>query len=116
MEALQNGGALSARDVWERLGGRRPRPAFVTVYRALSALCDAGLARKRPGERGMLYESAAAAAVPQLVCDRCGKVEDVKDPALLAYNSNVMKSRSLAGKDALRLYAGCRRKECADGK
>jgi len=79
-------------------------------------LCDAGLLRKIPSENGALYENADNDALPQLICSRCGKKEDVEDPALLRYNADVLKSRGLMESNSLLLYADCKRKECDEEK
>lgn len=113
LAVLQHSAApLSARQVWQALGAERC--GFATVYRTLSALTDAGLVRKILSEHNALYEHAEDDHAPQLVCSRCGKVEEVTDPTLLQYNASTMKQRGLNEQDALTLYANCRRKECDD--
>ena len=109
---------LTARDIWERVhkdktGKRHKQPIGVaSVYRALAVLHAAGAVRKLPAEQGAAYEYCEDEVAPQLVCSRCGKTEDIRDPALLAYNTSVVKSRGLPESDALLLYADCRKKEC----
>lgn len=110
LEVLHGSDApLAARDVWQRLPGGI---GFATVYRALSALCDAGLARKILSESKALYESAPEDHMPQLICSRCGQVEEITDPSLLRYNANVLRKRGLDDHHSLLMYADCRRKEC----
>ena len=111
LETLQQSAApLSAREVWQRL----PEKAigFATVYRTLSVLTAAGLVRKLLSENNARYECTDDHA-PQLVCSRCGKVEEITDPTLLRYNANTLKQRGLDEHDSLMLYADCRRKECS---
>lgn len=103
---------LSARALWQQLPERKI--GFATVYRALSALCEAGLARKILSDNQALYESAPPDTGPQLVCSRCGKVEDITDPTILRYNTDVIRQRGLSKKNALMMYADCRRKQCRD--
>lgn len=105
--ALRAEECLSAADIAQRLSPRIP-PA--TVYRALSSLCDAGLARRIPAEGGALYTIAQEEA-PQIVCSRCGKVEEVDSPEVRRLQSDLQKNR---GGGALYMVADCRRKECDD--
>lgn len=104
--ALRPGECLTAADIARRLAKRIP-PA--TVYRALSSLCAAGLARRIPAEHGALYMSARGGPAPQLVCSRCGKVEEVDSPAVRRYQTALQKNR---GGGSLYMVADCRRKEC----
>lgn len=113
---LEGGECMTAREIWRRVVQENPNAGFATVYRILSALCDAGLARKLPSEKGAMFESFPEDSQPQLICSRCGKVEDIKDPALLRYNASVMKRRNLADDSTLLLYADCKRKECVTEK
>ena len=104
--ALRAGAGLSAADIARKLARRIP-PA--TVYRALSSLCAAGLARRIPADNGALYTLAREAPLPQLVCARCGKVEEVDSPAVRRYQTALQKNR---GGGAPYMVADCRRKEC----
>ena len=113
---LEDGVCLSARDVWRALSENDDAASFPTVYRVLSVLSEAGLLRKIPSENGALYENANNDALPQLICSRCGKKEDVEDPALLRYNADVLKTRGLTEGNALLLYADCKRKECDEDR
>ena len=116
MEVLTEHPQLSARDIWRNLLGKKENIGFATVYRILSLLCDAGLVRKIPAEGGALFENVQEDDFPQIVCSRCGKVEEVKDPSFLKTNADVMKGRGLSANDPLLMYADCKRKECDDGK
>lgn len=113
LQILESGKQLPARDIWRRLLAVRADAGFATVYRALSALSAAGLVRRIPSDGGALYEKSADDSLPQLICSRCGKVEDINDPGLLRYNASVIKNRSLPERDRLLLYADCNRKGCA---
>ncbi|MCH9704560.1 MAG: transcriptional repressor [Proteobacteria bacterium] len=111
LEILHNNDSpLSAREVWQQLPA--VKIGFATVYRTLSALCSAGLARKILSENNALYESSRNDTMPQLICSRCGKVEEIKDPNILRYNNSIMKQRQLEEHHSLLLYADCRKKEC----
>ena len=112
IDALAAQRRLFAREIWQHAQKKNAQVGFASVYRALSALTDAGLLRKIPSEQGALYEYPGGDSAPQLVCSRCGKIEDIDDPALLAYNANLAKNRGLAQTDSVLLYADCKRKEC----
>ena len=107
---------LAAREAIARLAKKgRQSAGTATVYRALAALTRAGLLRRIPASDEALYEPARDAAAPQLVCTRCGKMEEVRDPEVKRFNESVMKKRGVsADAGALLLYADCRRKECDD--
>lgn len=114
VQILDSGKRLSARDIWQQMSALQVTAGFATVYRALAVLCTAGLVRKMPSASGALYERQQDDSLPQLICSRCGRVEDIDDPGLLRYNASVIKSRSLPERDRLLLYADCKRKGCAD--
>ncbi|MGI9307318.1 MAG: Fur family transcriptional regulator [Gammaproteobacteria bacterium] len=109
LESLRAGECLAAREVAQRLA-RRPHIPPATVYRALSSLCGAGLARRIPSGNGAVYMLAAEESAPQLVCSRCGKVEKISSPEVRRYNTALKKNRGGAG--ALLMLADCNRKEC----
>ena len=112
LEILENSDTpLSAREVWQQLP--QDKTGFATVYRALSALCETGLAKEILSKNNALYEfNREEGGAPQLICSRCGKVEDITDPTVLKYNENINKRRGLDDHHGLLLYADCRRKEC----
>ena len=104
--ALRGGKCLSAAAVARR--ARKIPPA--TVYRALASLCDAGLLRRVPGEKNALYMQMDSHTSPQLICAKCGKVENVDSPEIRRYHSALQKDRG--GDGALLMVADCTRKEC----
>jgi Fe2+ or Zn2+ uptake regulation protein len=75
--------AVSAQELYERLRPRHPRLALATVYRALEAQVESGMARRleRAG-----HVSTYIACDPEhhhhLVCTRCQQVEDVDESIL----------------------------------
>lgn len=75
--------ALSAQELHERLRARHPRLGLATVYRALEAQVESGMATRleRPG-----HVSAYVACVPEhhhhLVCTICQRVDDVDETIL----------------------------------
>lgn len=105
---------LSAKQIWEGVLSVKKNIGFATVYRTLSKLCEIEAIRKVPAEGCALYERLPAEGVPQIICSRCGKMEEIHDPALIVYNETVLKSRGLAENDPLLIYASCKKKECDD--
>jgi Fe2+ or Zn2+ uptake regulation protein len=92
-EALAAGReAVSAQELYERLRPRHPRLALATVYRALEAQAESGMARRleRSG-----HVSTYIACEPEhhhhLVCVRCQRVDDLDEtilkPVLQGINS-----------------------------
>jgi len=83
-EALVGGReAMSAQQLYERLRPRNPRLALATVYRALEAQVESGMAR-RLERRGHVstYVACEPAHHHHLVCTRCQKVEDLDETIL----------------------------------
>ena len=83
-EALAAGReAVSAQELYARLRGRHPRLALATVYRALEAQVESGMARQL--ERAS-HVSSYIACDPEhhhhLVCVRCQRVEDLDETIL----------------------------------
>lgn len=72
--------AVSAQELYERLHRGHPRLGLATIYRALEAQVEAGMATRleRPG-----HVSAYVACVPEhhhhLVCTSCQRVDDVSE-------------------------------------
>ena len=75
--------AVSAQELYLRLHRSHPRLGLATVYRALEAQVEAGMATRleRPG-----HVSAYVACVPEhhhhLVCTSCQRVDDVDETVL----------------------------------
>jgi Fur family ferric uptake transcriptional regulator len=75
--------SVSAQELHARLHRTHPRLGLATVYRALEAQVEAGMAKRleRPG-----HVSAYVACVPEhhhhLVCTSCQRVEDVDETIL----------------------------------
>ena len=103
--------AISAHELYERLRPRHPRLGLATVYRALEAQVEAGMAGRleRPG-----HVSAYVACVPEhhhhLVCTSCQRVEDV-DEAILRPMLRAVRDRHAFHVDHARLdlYGLCSR-------
>src|SRR5205823_1062914 len=71
--------AVGAYDIIERMAGQGPRPAPITVYRALDFLTTQGLVHKIESRNAFIACLAehATSAVALLVCETCGIVAEL---------------------------------------
>jgi len=72
---------LGAYDVIEELAKTKPRPAPITVYRALDFLMDNGLVHRIESRNAYLACASghdAYATMAFLICERCGLVGEVQ--------------------------------------
>ncbi len=108
--------ALSAQELHERLRPSQPRLGLATVYRALEAQVQDGMAARleRTG-----HVSAYVACDPthhhHIVCDRCQRVEDVAEDVIAPILVSVRRRHDFqvdhAALDFYGLCASCRKKE-----
>ena len=71
---------LGAYEVIDELAKSMPRPAPITVYRALDFLMENGLVHRIESRNAYLacaHDHDAAAMVAFLICDRCGSVGEI---------------------------------------
>jgi Fur family zinc uptake transcriptional regulator len=71
---------LGAYEVIDELAKSMPRPAPITVYRALDFLMENGLVHRIESRNAFLacaHDHDAAAMVAFLICDRCGSVGEI---------------------------------------
>ena len=71
---------LGAYEVIDELAKTGPRPAPITVYRALDFLMENGLVHRIESRNAFLacaHDHAEAAMVAFLICDKCGSVGEV---------------------------------------
>jgi Fur family ferric uptake transcriptional regulator len=107
--------AVSAQELHQRLHARNPRLALATVYRALEAQVESGMAR-RLERRG--HVSAYIACAPEhhhhLVCTGCQKVEDLDETILKPVLRGITEHHGFAVEherlDFYGLCATCRRR------
>jgi Fur family transcriptional regulator, zinc uptake regulator len=74
---------LGAYEIMERLAPRGPRPAPITVYRALEFLRDNGLIHRIESRNAFIacvHNHASAEPVVFLICERCGTVGEAASP------------------------------------
>ena len=71
---------LGAYEVIDKLAKSMPRPAPITVYRALDFLIENGLVHRIESRNAYLacaHDHDAAAMVAFLICERCGSVGEI---------------------------------------
>ena len=71
---------LGAYEIIEELAKSNPRPAPITVYRALEFLMENGLVHRIESRNAFLacaHDHDEAAMVAFLICERCGLVGEV---------------------------------------
>ena len=73
---------LGAYEVIDELAKSMPRPAPITVYRALDFLIENGLVHRIESRNAFLacaHDHDAAAMVAFLICEHCGSVGEIPD-------------------------------------
>jgi Fur family transcriptional regulator, zinc uptake regulator len=76
---------LGAYEIIDALAGAMPRPAPITVYRALDFLMANGLVHRIESRNAYLacaHDHDAAALVAFLICERCGSVGEIPAAAV----------------------------------
>jgi Fur family zinc uptake transcriptional regulator len=77
---LSNHRPLGAYEIIEELAKSKPRPAPITVYRALDFLMENGLVHRIESRNAFIacaHDHDEAAMVAFLICERCGLVGEV---------------------------------------
>jgi Fur family zinc uptake transcriptional regulator len=78
---------LGAYEIMERLAPKGPRPAPITIYRALEFLRQNGLVHRIESRNAFIacvHNHAAADLVVFLICERCGAVGEASSLELAA--------------------------------
>jgi Fur family zinc uptake transcriptional regulator len=73
---------LGAYEIIERLGVTGPRPAPITIYRALEFLLANGLAHRIESLNAFINNHASGSPVVFLICERCGAVGEAPSSAV----------------------------------
>jgi|SRR5579872_1010558 len=84
---LQSHQPLGAYEIMERLAPQGPRPAPITVYRALDFLRENGLIHRIESRNAFVacvHNHASAEPVVFLICERCGTVGEAASTAVAA--------------------------------
>jgi len=78
-------GHISAEDLYKKVSRQHPGIGLTTVYRTLKLLTDSGLAAERRfgGEAsGMFEKEEDGKHHDHLICTRCGKIIEFKEPKI----------------------------------
>ncbi|HEY0218653.1 MAG TPA: transcriptional repressor [Afipia sp.] len=76
---------LGAYEIIEELAGSMPRPAPITIYRALDFLMENGLVHRIESRNAFLacgHDHDSSSVVAFLICDACGSVGEIPSAAL----------------------------------
>jgi Fur family transcriptional regulator, zinc uptake regulator len=79
--------ALGAYEIMERMAGQGPRPAPITVYRALDFLLENGLVHRIESRNAFLacigdHHAVGSGTTVFLICERCGAVGEASSAAV----------------------------------
>ena len=109
------GRPMGIKEIYSKLSDEEGNVGMATVYRVMSVLEEAGLVQRQPFVSGKsaLY-SVPAAAAGQVVCSKCGKVEDIDQlPGLERLREEVAQRSDFATPEqSLYIIADCRNEEC----
>ena len=72
---LDDGGVVSAKDVFNEMRKHLPDVSMDTVYRGLGVLCEANILCKIEKGKGSEYEIIAGEHLHYMICSKCGKRE-----------------------------------------
>jgi len=90
--------AVGAYDIIERMAGHGPRPAPITVYRALDFLEAHGLVHKIESRNAFIACSHPHEGKPaaMLVCEKCGLVAELDAPEMFEALQAAAKAQGFA--------------------
>jgi Fur family zinc uptake transcriptional regulator len=92
---------LGAYEIMDRLAARGPRPAPITIYRALDFLMQAGLVHRIESRNAFLacvHNHDSGALVAFLICERCGSVGEAPASAVAETVTAAAKSAGFSPK------------------
>jgi Fur family transcriptional regulator, zinc uptake regulator len=102
--------AVGAYDVIERMAANGPRPAPITVYRALEFLMNHGLIHKIESRNAFVACSHAHDDAPAalIVCQACGMVEELDVPEAFAIANRAASGAGFApGRTLIEMTGTC---------
>src|SRR5215467_12558062 len=100
---------LGAYEIMERLAPKGPRPAPITVYRALEFLRDHGLIHRIESRNAFVacvHNHASAEPVVFLICERCGTVGEAASAEVAATLRSAAKAAGFTPKSPVIEIAG----------
>ena len=106
---------LGVKEIYERLVHEDTNVGMATVYRVMTVLENAGVVCRQPTVAGTSAHYQVASRGPgQVVCSRCGKVEDIDQlPEFERLRQMVSERSNFATTDqSLYIIADCRNEEC----
>ena len=92
---------LGAYEIMERLAPQGPRPAPITVYRALDFLRDNGLIHRIESRNAFVacvHNHETSESVVFLICERCGAVGEAASMAVAATLSSAARAAGFTPK------------------
>ncbi len=103
-------GHISAEELYLKVTKLHPGIGLTTVYRTLKLLTEAGLAKERRfGDQGVYEKEDTARHHDHLICTRCGKIVEFKEPAIEELQEDVARRFGFAVIDhKMELYGLCR--------
>mgnify|MGYP000845300831 CR=1 FL=1 len=114
---LGAGRHLTAEELWDRVRRTNPRVGVATVYRTLKVMAETGFCRELRIENGAVrYEQGAGLDHhDHLICTRCGRLEEVVDPAIERLQERLCARLGfVADHHRLDIYGWCQ--ACARGR
>jgi len=104
-------GHISAEELYLKVSKTHPGIGLTTVYRTLKLLTEAGLAKERRfGEPQGVYEkNDTDKHHDHLICTRCGKIIEFKEPVIEKMQDDVAKRYGFIVEDhKMELYGLCK--------
>lgn len=118
LSSLEGGEALSAQELHDRLRHAGSRTGLATVYRTLRMLADDGVVdvlREDPVQ--LRYRLCSVEHHHHLVCESCGRVEEIPECDVSEWASRVARRRGFRVRthraEILGLCGGCARRTVA---
>src|SRR5512135_3295863 len=109
-------GHISAEELYLKVSRSHPGIGLTTVYRTLRLLTEAGLAKERHfgGEPQGVFEKEDNKHHDHLICTRCGKIIEFKEPSIEEMQEDVARRYGFTVEDhKMELYGLC--KTCSSG-
>jgi len=103
-------GHISAEELYLKVAKSHPGIGLTTVYRTLKLLTEAGLAKERRfGEQGVFEKEDNGRHHDHLICTRCGKIIEFKEPDIEKMQEDVARRYNFVVVDhKMELYGLCR--------
>lgn len=86
-------GFTTAQELFHQLRGRRNAPGLATVYRTLAALASAGALDSSIRDGEQVFRLCGARHHHHLVCESCGRVEEVASEQVESWVRQVARRR-----------------------